>query len=609
MHCNTLSQKTGPKSRWSRGYSVYQVRPSLTFLESERWSSSTSECPQCVVISYLLVTFFRFQPDFEVVPSTHLTQPLNLSSLSVLTNRYMVGHLEGSLFLFDPGSYRLAAWTCDTHGIVDLCCSGRQLFVLCEGGRGVVVMGVFPVGMCLQELVRYGHLKQAEGVRTHLSVVTMLCMYVKYSTVSALFSLHLRGLYCIFSIKITLHTTHSPTHTSHSHTTHSPTYTSHSHTQLLKAHSGKILQLLPGHKLLYNATKTTLEFAKSCDQDLLESLQHIESALTELSVQFESENLADKIEMDVDVDCNQVEEEEEDKVVEEGEEGEEGKEEEGEEGEEEEGGGVQNIPEDANVMDEQEGGLLPEDEGIPLDESSHVTENSFIQETQVGATANEDDNEGGYPNDIANLDMQDGFEEVDSTDGTDQIDTALHDLDTTLIPDEHNSSTELTTGLTPDKPSPDTGQSHKRSLSWGGSGDKGEKQTGIPGSDLERSFESSSEQGLLKLSPYPESLGIEIPQHSSSQSEILELQNASDRSSSLKVSQSGPSSLELHPSELESDPGRPSEWVNEGKSNQKFKRSTSFPTQSDLPSRLTSAKNDGTEDDVIAVPVRGSAAG
>ena len=177
MHCNTLSQKTGPKSRWSRGYLVYQVRPSLTFLESERWSCSTSGCPQCVVILYLLVTFFRFQPDFEVVPSTHLTQPLNLSSLSVLTNRYMVGHLEGSLFLFDPGSYRLAAWTCDTHGIVDLCCSGRQLFVLCEDGMGVVVMGVFPVGMCLQELVRYGHLKQAEGVRTHLSVVTIcVCM-------------------------------------------------------------------------------------------------------------------------------------------------------------------------------------------------------------------------------------------------------------------------------------------------------------------------------------------------------------------------------------------------------------------------------------------------
>ena len=81
----------------------------------------------------------------------------------------MVGHLEGSLFLFDPGSYRLAAWTCDTHGIVDLCCSGRQLFVLYEGGRGVVVMGVFPMGMCLQELVRYGHLKQAEGVRNKLT--------------------------------------------------------------------------------------------------------------------------------------------------------------------------------------------------------------------------------------------------------------------------------------------------------------------------------------------------------------------------------------------------------------------------------------------------------
>ena len=417
---------------------------------------------------------------------------------------------------------------------------------------------------------------------------------------------------------------HSKPHTHHtlSHTPH----THHSHTQLLKAHSGKILQLLPGHKLLYNATKATLEFAKSCDQELPESLKHVESALTEMSVQFESKNLAD-----MDVDCKEEEEdeeretkkdgeeeeeeeEEEEKVVEEGEAEEKDKEGEGEEGMEEEGegGGVQNIPEDANVMDEQEGGLLPEDEGIPLDKSSHVTENSFVQDTVMGATANEDDNEGGYPNDIANFDMQDGFEEVDSTDGTDQIDTGLHDLDTTLIPDEHNSSTELTAGLAPGKQSPDTGQSHKRSLSWGGSGDKGEKETGIPnftGSDLERSFESSSEQRLLKLSPYPESLGIEIPQHSSSQSEVLGLQNASDPSSSMKVSQSGSSSLELHPSELESDPGRPSELGNEAKSNQKFKRSTSFPIQSDLPSRLTSAKNDGTEDDVIAVPVWGSATG
>lgn len=97
----------------------------------------------------------------------------------------MVGHLEGSIFLFDPGSYRLAAWTCDTRGIVDVCCSGRQLFVLCEGGRGVVVMGVLPVGMCLQELVRYGHLKQAEEVRNEPSVGTMLHLYVEYSTASA----------------------------------------------------------------------------------------------------------------------------------------------------------------------------------------------------------------------------------------------------------------------------------------------------------------------------------------------------------------------------------------------------------------------------------------
>ena len=46
-------------------------------------------------------------------------------------------------------------------------------------------MGVLPVGMCLQELFRYGHLKQAEEVRNELSVGTMLHLYVKYSTASA----------------------------------------------------------------------------------------------------------------------------------------------------------------------------------------------------------------------------------------------------------------------------------------------------------------------------------------------------------------------------------------------------------------------------------------
>lgn len=148
------------------------------------------------VLNALFGNLFRFQPDFEAAPSIHLSQPLNLPSLSVLTNRYMVGHLEGSIFLFDPGSYRLAAWTCDTRGIVDLCCSGRQLFVLCEGGRGVVVMGVLPVGMCLQELVRYGHLKQAEEVRNELSVGTMLCV----SNISKCSFHYLRGLYCISSV-------------------------------------------------------------------------------------------------------------------------------------------------------------------------------------------------------------------------------------------------------------------------------------------------------------------------------------------------------------------------------------------------------------------------
>ena len=77
----------------------------------------------------------------------------------------MVGHLPDSLVVFDPASYRIAAWTCDARGIVDVCCSGKQFFVLCEEGRGVAVVGVLPVRVCLQELVRFGHLEQAEMVR------------------------------------------------------------------------------------------------------------------------------------------------------------------------------------------------------------------------------------------------------------------------------------------------------------------------------------------------------------------------------------------------------------------------------------------------------------
>ena len=106
-----------------------------------------------------------FQPDFEAAASVRLTQSLNFSSLSVLTNRYMVGHLSDSLFVFNPASYRIAAWSCDARGIVDVCCSGKQLFVLCEEGRGVAVTTVLPVSVCLQELVRFGHLKQADMVR------------------------------------------------------------------------------------------------------------------------------------------------------------------------------------------------------------------------------------------------------------------------------------------------------------------------------------------------------------------------------------------------------------------------------------------------------------
>ena len=231
----------------------------------------------------------------------------------------------------------------------------------------------------------------------------------------------------------------------------------------------------------------------------------------------------------------------------------------------------------------------------------------------IFATADKGVNEDGYSNDVANIE----FEEAD---GIDETDTSLHNHDTTLIPDDHNSSkdsSELTASLKSDVLSPDTNQSHDRSLSW----DERTKKSSAPdsdqrpavqdltGSDLEKSFESSSD--LQKLSPYPESVGIEIPRRSIShpaddtraQSEVPDLQNMSDPYT-LKVSHSGPSSLEMRPARTELHPARPSKWRNGADSSPKFRRSISFSTKSTLPPRLTSAIKHSTEDDIIAVPVR-----
>ena len=269
---------------------------------------------------------------------------------------------------------------------------------------------------------------------------------------------------------------------------------------------------------------------------------------------------------------------------------------------------------ESNGLEKQEIGLLPVDGGIPLDESSHVTETS----THMGSTVGKGVNEEGYSNDIANLDMHVQFEEVDGIDG-------LRDHDTTLIPDDHNSSkdsSELTASLTSDVQSPNTSQSHVRSLSW----DERTKKSSVldsdqrpvvqslTGSDLERSFESSSD--MQKLSPYPESVGIEIPRRSVShpadgalaQSQVPDLQNMSDPST-LNVSHSGPSSLEIHPARTEPHPTRTSKLSNGVDSSPKFRRSISFPIKPTLSPRLTSAVTHSAEDDVIAVPVRSTSSG
>ncbi len=78
----------------------------------------------------------------------------------------MVSSLENQLFVFDPASCKLATWTDDLQGITDVFSDGRQLFVLCEGGRRAVELSALPVGSCLKELVRFGELQQAQEVNS-----------------------------------------------------------------------------------------------------------------------------------------------------------------------------------------------------------------------------------------------------------------------------------------------------------------------------------------------------------------------------------------------------------------------------------------------------------
>ena len=79
----------------------------------------------------------------------------------------MVGWVSNYLFLFEPASYHLAAWTNALGSILDLYCDGRQLFVLCEGVGcvGVSVVSFVSLETCVQWLVKLELTEQAVKVR------------------------------------------------------------------------------------------------------------------------------------------------------------------------------------------------------------------------------------------------------------------------------------------------------------------------------------------------------------------------------------------------------------------------------------------------------------
>lgn len=86
---------------------------------------------------------------------------------------------EAGLFLWQPTSWQLTAWTADLPGIVGATCEGGRsdsvacegglsdgvtVSVLVEGGRKVVVVTVATLGRCIEYLVQERLLDQTTKV-------------------------------------------------------------------------------------------------------------------------------------------------------------------------------------------------------------------------------------------------------------------------------------------------------------------------------------------------------------------------------------------------------------------------------------------------------------
>ena len=96
---------------------------------------------------------------------------LHFPYLFVLHNTYMVGVADHTLFLFNPASYKLSAWSCDLGTVQDVYCDGQQLFAVCGAGRSVMVLDFMDLGTCVCELVKQSLLDQAVMVRKKKEIV------------------------------------------------------------------------------------------------------------------------------------------------------------------------------------------------------------------------------------------------------------------------------------------------------------------------------------------------------------------------------------------------------------------------------------------------------
>lgn len=125
----------------------------------------------CLTIGNVMCFDYMSRLDSVATPPSRSSLPaLHFPHLSTLRQHYLVGWAPGSaLYFFLCASYQLAVWTRALGAGDRVHCDGCEVWVLCEGGRGVGVLQVTGVNTAIQELVRlqlYGQACQVKGGTT-----------------------------------------------------------------------------------------------------------------------------------------------------------------------------------------------------------------------------------------------------------------------------------------------------------------------------------------------------------------------------------------------------------------------------------------------------------